>query len=121
MTAHKADAGGVPEVPPRAEPEVAAVASSEGPDAAGVLRDGGRPDGAGMAAGAGPDAAAGAQPGGRLIVCAPLWPEARAVRRGIGGGGEVRVSGYGPGRARKQAGRLRQDTFGALAVAGTGG
>src|SRR5262249_61827561 len=36
-------------------------------------------------------------------------------------GGEVRVSGYGPGRARKQAGRLREETFGALAVAGTGG
>ena len=78
MTAHKADADGVPEVPPRAEPEVAAVASGEGPDAAGALRDGGRPDGAGMAAGAGPDVAA----GGRLIVCAPLWPEARAVTRG---------------------------------------
>ena len=44
------------------------------------------------------------QPGGRLVVCAPLWPEARAVRPGIGGGGEVRVSGYGPGRARQQAG-----------------
>jgi 4-hydroxy-3-methylbut-2-enyl diphosphate reductase len=87
MTAHQADADGVPEVPPRAEPEVAAVA----------------------------------QPGGRLVVCAPLVPEARAVRPGIGGGGEVRVSGYGPGRARKQAERLRQDTFGALAVAGTGG
>ena len=43
------------------------------------------------------------------------------MRRGVGGGGEVRVSGYGPGRARRQAGRLRQDTFGALAVAGTGG
>jgi len=58
--------------------------------------------------------------GGRLVVCAPLWPEARAVRRGIRGG-KVRVSGYGPGRARRQAERLRQDTFGAIAVAGTGG
>jgi MFS family permease len=87
MTAHRADAGGVPEVPPRAEP----------------------------------GAAAGRQLGGRLVVCAPLWPEARAVRPGIGEGGEVRVSGYGPGRARRQAGRLRQDTFGALGIAGTGG
>jgi 4-hydroxy-3-methylbut-2-enyl diphosphate reductase len=68
-----------------------------------------------------PVAAAGVSPGRRLVVCAPLLPEARAVRRGIGTGGEVRVSGYGPRRARRQAGRLRQDTFGALAVAGTGG
>jgi 4-hydroxy-3-methylbut-2-en-1-yl diphosphate reductase len=59
--------------------------------------------------------------GAGLVVCAPLRPEARAVRRGIGDGGEVRVSGYGPERARRQAGRLRRDTFGALAVAGTGG
>ena len=42
------------------------------------------------------------------------------MRRGIRGG-KVRVSGYGPGRARRQAERLRQDTFGAIAVAGTGG
>ncbi len=138
MTAHKADADGVPEVPPREEPEVAAVASGEGPDAAGAtgpdavgvvngqrpggagaLRDGARPDVAGVLPGTGPDAAVGAQAGGRLVVCAPLLPEARAVRPGIGG--EVRVSGYGPRRARRQAGRLRQDTFGALVVAGTGG
>ncbi|HYB86068.1 MAG TPA: 4-hydroxy-3-methylbut-2-enyl diphosphate reductase [Streptosporangiaceae bacterium] len=63
----------------------------------------------------------GVTPGPGLVVCAPLLPEARAVRRGIGDGGEVRVSGYGPERARRQAGRLRQDTFGALAIAGTGG
>ena len=68
-----------------------------------------------------PVAAAGVAPGRRLVVCAPLLPEARAVRRGIGRGGEVRVTGYGPARSRRQAGRLRQDTFGALAVAGTGG
>ena len=59
--------------------------------------------------------------GGGLVVCAPLWPEAWAVRRGIGDGGAVRVSGYGPGRARRQGERLREDTFGALAIAGTGG
>src|SRR5690349_6622214 len=121
MTAHKADADGFPEVPPRVGPQVAAVASGEGPDGAGVLGDGGKPDVAGAASGTGADAGDGPQLGGGLLVCAPLWPEARAVRAGIGDGGEVRVSGYGPGRARKQGERLRQDTFGALAVAGTGG
>jgi 4-hydroxy-3-methylbut-2-en-1-yl diphosphate reductase len=147
MTAHKAGADGVPEVPPRAEPEVATVASGEEPDAAGATRpgtavgpgerpdtagvpdDGERPDltggptgsGPGAATGTGPDEAAGIGPGPRLVVCAPLLPEAWAVRRGLGGRGEVRVSRYGPGRARRQAGRLRQDTFGALAIAGTGG
>jgi 4-hydroxy-3-methylbut-2-en-1-yl diphosphate reductase len=63
----------------------------------------------------------GVAPGARLVVCAPLLPEARAVRPGIGDGGEVRMTGYGPARARRQAGRLRQETLGALAVAGTGG
>jgi 4-hydroxy-3-methylbut-2-enyl diphosphate reductase len=121
MTAHKADADGAPEVPPRAEPEVAAAAFGEGPDAAGVPHDGETLGVAGVASGAGPDAATGTGPGPRLVVCAPLLPEAWAVRRGMGGRGEVRISGYGPGRARRQAGRLRQDTFGALAVAGTGG
>jgi 4-hydroxy-3-methylbut-2-enyl diphosphate reductase len=110
MTAHKAD--GAPEVPHRAESEVAGVASGEGPAAAGATGHGS----ADVVPGERPDAA-----GGRLVVCAPLWPEARAVRQGIGDGGEVRVSGYGPGRARRQAGRLRQETFGALAIAGTGG
>jgi 4-hydroxy-3-methylbut-2-enyl diphosphate reductase len=55
------------------------------------------------------------------VVCAPLLPEARAVRPGIGDGCEVRVTGYGPARARRQAARLAADAFGALAVAGTGG
>jgi 4-hydroxy-3-methylbut-2-enyl diphosphate reductase len=59
--------------------------------------------------------------GRRLVVCAPLLPEALAVRPGIGDGGEVRVSGYGPERARRQAERLSREEFGALAVAGTGG
>ena len=55
------------------------------------------------------------------MVCAPLLPEALAVRPGIGNGGEVRVSGYGPERARRRAERLAGEAFGALAVAGTGG
>jgi 4-hydroxy-3-methylbut-2-en-1-yl diphosphate reductase len=71
--------------------------------------------------GAGPQSAASAGPGPRLVVCAPLLPEAQAVRRGVGDGGVVRVTGYGPARARRQAAKLRQDTFGALAIAGTGG
>jgi 4-hydroxy-3-methylbut-2-en-1-yl diphosphate reductase len=58
---------------------------------------------------------------GRLVVCAPLLPEAVAVRPGIGDGGEVRVSGYGPEQARRQAGQLAGEEFGALAIAGTGG
>ena len=57
----------------------------------------------------------------RLVVCTPLLPEALAVRAGIGDGGEVRVSGYGPERARRQAERLAGEDFGTLAVAGTGG
>ena len=40
-----------------------------------------------------PGAAAGVAPVRRLVVCAPLLPEARAVRPGIGDGGEVRVTG----------------------------
>src|SRR5690348_3781030 len=120
MTAHKADADGVPEVPPRVEPDAVAMMPGEKPESAGVLHDSERPEVAGVASGAEPDAATGSEHGPRFVVCAPLLPEAWAVRRGLGGG-EVRVSGYGPGRARKQGERLRQDTFGALAVAGTGG
>ncbi|MGN6177115.1 MAG: phosphorylase family protein, partial [Streptosporangiaceae bacterium] len=103
-----AGADGFPEVPPGEGPDVAGVASGEGPDVAGVALSE-KPDGAGV-----PRAS-------RLVVCAPLLPEARAIRPGIGSGGEVRVSGYGAGRARRQGERLRQDTFGALVVAGTGG
>jgi len=97
MTAHKAGADGFPEVAPGAEPEVAGAAHGEGPDVVGV-----RPD-------------------TRMVVCAPLLPEARAIRRGIGSGGEVRITGYGAARARRQGERLRRDTFGTLVVAGTGG
>ena len=32
----------------------------------------------------------------RLLVCAPLRIEARAVRRGLGPAGDVRRTGYGP-------------------------
>jgi 4-hydroxy-3-methylbut-2-en-1-yl diphosphate reductase len=58
---------------------------------------------------------------GGLVVCAPMRVEARAVRRGLGGAGEVRRSGYGPARAAAQAGRLRDETFKTMAVAGVGG
>jgi 4-hydroxy-3-methylbut-2-enyl diphosphate reductase len=58
---------------------------------------------------------------GRLVVCSPLRPEARAVRRGLGGAGEVRRAGYGPRRARRLAQALAGEEFGLLAVAGTGG
>ena len=105
MTARMAGADGFPEVPPGEGPDVAGVGSGEDSDVAGV------------ASGSGSAAAGGA----RLVVCAPLLPEVWAVRPGIGEGGEVRVSGYGAGRARRQGERLRQVTFGALVVAGTGG
>jgi len=57
----------------------------------------------------------------RLLVCSPLRLEARAVRRGIGTGAEVRQTGYGPGKSASQAAKLRTGSFGMLAVAGTGG
>jgi 4-hydroxy-3-methylbut-2-en-1-yl diphosphate reductase len=107
VTAHKAGADGFPEIPPRVKPEAAGVASGEG---LGV---------AGAATGSGRDVAGDTGGRARLVVCAPLLPEARAIRPGIGG--EVRLTGYGPGRARRQAERLRQGMFGALAIAGTGG
>jgi 4-hydroxy-3-methylbut-2-en-1-yl diphosphate reductase len=58
----------------------------------------------------------------RLLVCAPLRIEARALRRGIGGGGgEVRRTGYGAAKSAVQAGQLAQSAFGMLAIAGTAG
>jgi 4-hydroxy-3-methylbut-2-en-1-yl diphosphate reductase len=57
----------------------------------------------------------------KLVVCSPLRLEARAARRGIGAGGEVLRTGYGPARAAAAAERLRGVTFKALAVAGVGG
>jgi 4-hydroxy-3-methylbut-2-en-1-yl diphosphate reductase len=58
---------------------------------------------------------------GGLLVCSPLRPEAVAVRRGLGAGARVRVTGYGQARARRQAAALRGEPFGALAIAGTAG
>ncbi len=60
-------------------------------------------------------------PGPALVVCAPLWPEARAVRGGLGNGGRVLVTGYGRARARSRAARLTREDFRMLAVAGTSG
>ncbi|MGA8457404.1 MAG: hypothetical protein WB800_18520, partial [Streptosporangiaceae bacterium] len=57
----------------------------------------------------------------KLIVCSPLRPEARAVRRGIGADGQVLRTGYGAARAATAADRLRGVTFQAMAIAGTGG
>ncbi len=57
----------------------------------------------------------------RLLVCSPLPLEARAVRRGIGAGGDVRQTGYGAKKSAAQAAVLRSAPFGMLAIAGTGG
>jgi 4-hydroxy-3-methylbut-2-en-1-yl diphosphate reductase len=62
----------------------------------------------------------GGEPGG-LVVCSPLRLEARAVRRGIGAGGEVVRTGYGSRRSLVAADRLRGSAFGMLAISGTGG
>jgi len=61
------------------------------------------------------------QAGPSLLVCSPLRLEAMAVRRGLGGAGQVRVTGYGPARSRRQAAALAADGFALLAVAGVGG
>ena len=56
-----------------------------------------------------------------LVVCAPLRVEARALRRGLGGHGQVVCTGYGPGRsaaARDYLSRLAPDS---IAVGGVGG
>jgi 4-hydroxy-3-methylbut-2-enyl diphosphate reductase len=57
----------------------------------------------------------------RLLVCSPLGFEARAIRRGLGPGCDVRRTGYGAQRSARQAERLRHDDFGMLAIAGVGG
>jgi 4-hydroxy-3-methylbut-2-en-1-yl diphosphate reductase len=57
----------------------------------------------------------------RLLVCAPLGMEARAVRRGLGNGADVRRTGYGPARAARRAAELRDGAFKTLAVGGVGG
>jgi 4-hydroxy-3-methylbut-2-en-1-yl diphosphate reductase len=55
-----------------------------------------------------------------LMICAPLRLEARAIRRGIGDGAELRRTGYGGVRARQQADRLAGVAFRMLAIGGTG-
>ena len=67
-----------------------------------------------------PAVSRGGEPGG-LVVCSPLRLEARAVRRGIGEGGEVLRTGYGSRRSLAAADRLRSSPFGMLAISGTGG
>jgi len=58
-----------------------------------------------------------ATPPEMLVVAAPLWIEARAVRRAAPHLRVVRT-GAGPERARRAAARLRRDPARALAVAG---
>ena len=59
-------------------------------------------------------------PGGppALLVCAPLGVEARALRRGLAGRGEVVRTGYGPARAAAAAARLGGSGHAMLAVGG---
>ncbi len=56
-----------------------------------------------------------------LVVCAPLRAEARAVRRGLGGGGQVVRTGYGPRRSARAASGLAALRPGLVAVAGVAG
>jgi 4-hydroxy-3-methylbut-2-en-1-yl diphosphate reductase len=56
-----------------------------------------------------------------LLVCAPLRLEARAIRRGLRGDGDVRRTGMGARKSARQAAQLRTGGFGMLAVAGVGG
>jgi 4-hydroxy-3-methylbut-2-enyl diphosphate reductase len=61
---------------------------------------------------------------GPAVLCAPLRLEARAVRRGLSGlpgGWEVRRTGMGARKSRRQADALRAGDLGMLAVAGVGG
>jgi 4-hydroxy-3-methylbut-2-enyl diphosphate reductase len=57
----------------------------------------------------------------RLTVCAPLRLEARAIRRGLAGGGEVVRTGFGARRSALQAAKLRARDGGLIAIAGTCG
>jgi 4-hydroxy-3-methylbut-2-enyl diphosphate reductase len=61
---------------------------------------------------------------GPAVLCAPLWFEARALRRGLSGqpgGWQLRRTGMGARKSRRQADMLRARELGALAVAGVGG
>ncbi len=62
-----------------------------------------------------------AQAAGGLVVCAPLRIEARALRRGLGDGGEVLRTGYGAVKSADRADQLAGAPFGMMAVAGAGG
>ncbi len=68
-----------------------------------------------------PSAASAADGHGDLLVCSPLRLEARALRRGLAGQGEVQRTGYGTRRSAAAADRLRGYAFGMLAISGTGG
>jgi 4-hydroxy-3-methylbut-2-en-1-yl diphosphate reductase len=56
-----------------------------------------------------------------LAVCAPLWFEARAARRGLAGQGEVLRTGFGARRSAAAALRLQASDAAAVAIAGTCG
>ena len=56
-----------------------------------------------------------------LTVCAPLRVEARALRRGLSGAGDVVRTGYGPVRAAAAAERIAASSPDMLAVGGVGG
>jgi 4-hydroxy-3-methylbut-2-enyl diphosphate reductase len=56
-----------------------------------------------------------------LLVCTPLRVEARAVRRGIGDGGDVLRTGYGAAKSAARADQLAGSPFGMMAIAGVGG
>ena len=59
----------------------------------------------------------------KLVICAPLGIEARALRRGLRRAGRTsRVvrTGYGPARAARSAGRLAGAAYGMLGIAGVG-
>jgi 4-hydroxy-3-methylbut-2-en-1-yl diphosphate reductase len=57
-----------------------------------------------------------------LVICAPLGIEARAVRKGLRQAGlervDVRRTGYGPQRSRRQATALRDEPYEMIAVTG---
>jgi len=125
----------------RVPPAGAAGAGAAG----GRVSDGGVSDG-GAPGGGGPGGTVpgGTVPGGRaplaeppagpLLVCAPLRFEARAIRRGLrdsarAGGGTgrgdagsptVMRTGYGSVRAARHAEKVREGSFGMLAITGTG-
>jgi 4-hydroxy-3-methylbut-2-en-1-yl diphosphate reductase len=55
-----------------------------------------------------------------LLVCCPERAEAGAVRRALRAAGQVRITGAGGARTRRQAARLRREAFGMLAITGPG-